>query len=117
MTGHTIAAYTTHDGVGIRCTCGASWEWNADSTFTLDDMAAQAREHIDTAQDADTTTCRHCGADGEDTGGRCPRCERHRDTGRPMPDTPAPVPLCACGHPSGPYRHGDCHGCAVVNNS
>lgn len=30
----------------------------------------------------DLTTCRHCGALGEDTGGECPRCERNRDTGK-----------------------------------
>lgn len=32
------------------------------------------------------TTCRHCGAEGEDTGGQCPRCERMRDSGRTLTD-------------------------------
>lgn len=31
-----------------------------------------------------TTSCKHCGADGEDTGGQCPRCERNRDTGQTL---------------------------------
>lgn len=47
MTAHALQdAYPTVDGYGIRCTCGRAWEWRHGDTFTLDDMARDARAHV-----------------------------------------------------------------------
>lgn len=37
--------------------------------------------HLPDCSRRDSVSCRHCGVEGEDTGGACPRCGRNRDTG------------------------------------
>lgn len=46
------------------------------------DAARKVAERIALMLADDLTSCRHCGALGADTGGKCPRCERNRDTGK-----------------------------------
>lgn len=68
-----------------RITRIAERDYGVGLTGLVEDDPAEALVLV-AREMGETATCQHCGTEGADTGSQCPRCERNRDTGRPVSD-------------------------------